>query len=422
MSSPSSDSTPPTRHRAPVFRRFLRISAPPGAWPQVFALSVTETVSWGILYYAFAVFLVPMGADLGWSRAQLTGAFSLALLVAGVAGMPIGRWLDRHGPRPLMTAGSILAALLVLAWAGVDRLPLFYAVWAGIGLAMAAVLYEPAFAVVAVWFPERRSRGHALTVLTFVGGFASVIFIPLTSWLIDRLGWRPTLVVLAAILALVTIPLHATVLRPREESGVGRRESGIASPSDSRPPTPDSVFRGRAFWALGSAFFLVMAAMVAVTIHLIPYLQERGFSAGFAAGAAGLVGLLALPGRLIFTPLGSVVPRHVVTALIFALEAAAIVVLVGADTRFEVGLFVVLFGAGFGAITPARAALVADLYGAVAFGSISGVLGMFITGARALAPVGASALVAWWGGYTPVLWFLAALATVAAGLVLFADE
>ncbi|MDQ4099013.1 MAG: MFS transporter, partial [Chloroflexota bacterium] len=182
------------------------------------------------------------------------------------------------------------------------------------------------------------------------------------------------------------------------------------------------VLRSLAFWALGGGFFLVMAAVVAVTIHLIPYLQEQGFSASDAASAAGLVGLLALPGRLIFTPLGGVVPRQVVTALIFALEAAAIVVLIGADTWAEVMLFVILFGAGFGAITPARAALVADMYGATAYGTISGVLGAFITGARALAPVGASVLVAWWGSYTPVLWFLAALATVAALLVLGARD
>ncbi len=399
----------------------------PGAWAQVLALSVTETVSWGILYYAFAVFLVPMGDDLGWSRADLTGAFSVALLVAGLAGVPIGRWLDRHGPHALMTAGSILAALLLVGWASVDRLPLFYVIWVGLGLAMAAVLYEPAFAVIATSFPERRERSRALTVLTFVGGFASVIFIPLASWLIAHLGWRPALLTLAAILAVVTIPLHALVLRPRADPGVDRRATAVGrGESGEVPRTADAklrhVLRSVAFWALGGGFFLVMAAVVAVTIHLIPYLQERGFSASDAASAAGLVGLLALPGRLIFTPLGAVVPRQVVTALIFALEAAAIVVLIGADTWAEVVLFVILFGAGFGAITPARAALVADMYGATAYGTISGVLGAFITGARALAPVGASVLVAWWGSYTPVLWFLASLAAVAALLVLGARD
>jgi MFS family permease len=81
----------------------------------VFTLALTETTSWGILYYAFTVFLTPMQAELGWSRADLTGAFSMALLLAGLAGIPVGHWLDRHGPRLLMTLGSCAASLLMLA-------------------------------------------------------------------------------------------------------------------------------------------------------------------------------------------------------------------------------------------------------------------------------------------------------------------
>ena len=84
-------------------------------WVLVFTLALTETTSWGILYYAFTVFLTPMQAELGWSRADLTGAFSMALLLAGLAGIPVGHWLDRHGPRLLMTLGSCAASLLMLA-------------------------------------------------------------------------------------------------------------------------------------------------------------------------------------------------------------------------------------------------------------------------------------------------------------------
>ncbi|MBW3573145.1 MAG: MFS transporter, partial [Gemmatimonadetes bacterium] len=164
------------------------MSAPPAArsrlyygWVLVGVLAVTETVSYGVLQYAFPVFLAPMHAELGWSRTAMTGAFSVGSLVSGFAAVPAGRWVDRHGPRGLMTAGSLLAALLLLAWAATDGLAAFYAIWAGLGLAMAAVLYEPAFAVVASWF--HRLRGRALTVLTFVAGFASVIFVPLATWL-----------------------------------------------------------------------------------------------------------------------------------------------------------------------------------------------------------------------------------------------
>ena len=124
--------TPPSGPGAP--RRFY-------GWRIVAALAVTETVSWGVLYYAFAVFQVPMRAELGFSAATTAGAFSLAVLLAGLAAVPVGRWLDRHGARGLMTVGSIAAVLLVLAWSRVQTVAGRDPVFAGIGLVSSAVLY-----------------------------------------------------------------------------------------------------------------------------------------------------------------------------------------------------------------------------------------------------------------------------------------
>jgi hypothetical protein len=101
-------------------------------------------------------------------------------------------------------------------------------------------------------------------------------------------------------------------------------------------------------------------------------LLERGFALGFAGGAMGMLGLMALPGRLIFTPLGSRWARSTVTASIFGLQAVACAVLLASRQTAAVWLFVALFGAGFGAITPARAALIAELYGPAHYGRISG--------------------------------------------------
>src|SRR5215470_18519172 len=112
-------------------------------WVLVVALGVTETISWGILYYAYTVYLTPMGAELGWSRGDLTGAFSLAVLLAGLAAIPVGRWLDRHGPRLLMSVGSIVASVLVLDWSRVANLQQLYIIWALIGLTMSATLDDP---------------------------------------------------------------------------------------------------------------------------------------------------------------------------------------------------------------------------------------------------------------------------------------
>src|SRR5437879_8610325 len=99
-----------------------------------------------------------MQAELGWSRAGTAGAFSVALLVSGMAAYPVGRWLDARGPRALMTLGSCAGVVLVLALSAVRNLAVYYAIWVGIGLAMAAVLYNPAFMVVSVWLLWRRAK------------------------------------------------------------------------------------------------------------------------------------------------------------------------------------------------------------------------------------------------------------------------
>jgi len=397
-------------------------------WVMLLALAGAQVVSWGILYYGFAVFLKPMGSDLGWSRATMTGAFSLALACSGVAGLFVGRWVDRHGPRLLMTAGSCVAALLLLALSVVRNLPLFYLIWAALGVAMAATFYEPAFAAIATWFLRYRAR--ALTIITFVGGFAGVIFIPLISWLIRVQGWRAAFVTLAIILAATTIPLHALILRHRPQDlgllpdggAVSSRQSAVGSRRLEKSVHAREAIRSASFRWLTVAFCLASLTKVAVTVHLIPYLTDHGFSAGFAATAAGMVGTMALPGRLIFTPLGGRIPRRYVTAAIFLCQTVACIVLVTTRSALGVVVFVVLFGIGFGAVTPARGALVAEMYGATQYGSINGVLAFFITGASALAPVSAGILYTFFGRYEPVFWMLIVLSALGMGAILLIER
>jgi predicted MFS family arabinose efflux permease len=383
------------------------------AWAIVGALSVTETVSWGILYYAFAVFLLPMQRELGFSTAELTGAFSLALLISGVTGIAVGRYLDGRSPRALMTAGSIAGVLLVLAWSRVEGLAAYYALWAGIGLAMATVLYEPAFVVLAKWFPAAGQRRQALTALTLVAALASFIFLPLSQALIDAHGWRDALVILAVILAAITVPIHAFVLRRAPEP---QPDAHRETPSTSAA----EALRSAPFWLLSAAFFLATSTGIAMTVHAVPYLVERGYSAPFAAFAVGLVGFSQIPGRVLFAALGGRLPAAWATASVFALIALGIALLVSVDGTAAAIAALVLLGMGNGMSTLSRATLIADRYGAGAYGTIGGVAAFFTTGARAAGPV-AAAIYAAAVGYTTLLWTLAALA-LAAALLAFRAE
>jgi MFS family permease len=428
-------------------------------------LGATETVSWGILYYAFSVFIAPMEADLGWSRGQLTGAYSLALLLSGVAAVPVGRWLDRHGPRALMTAGSCAGTVLVLAWAGVHHLAVYYAIWAGIGLAMAAVLYDPAFATMARWFHRRRME--ALTAITLMAALASTIFIPLANWLVQRQGWRPALVTLAAILGVATILPHATLLRRRPED-LGLLPDGNAphraAPTDGRPaPEPTAPEHGPipahatptsraateairrtggagaaargadvaaahagpltaaervSFGWLSVSFCLATLSSVAVSVHFLPYLQGRGYDATAAATATGLIGAMQILGRLLFAPLGGRVTLRAIAAAALLAQPLALVVLLLFPGTLGLYAFVVVFGAGRGAATLARPTLVADLFGPLRFGRVNGVLALLTTLAQSAAPLGAGLAYDRLGTYEPVFWLLAGIGVLSGAAVL----
>jgi MFS family permease len=162
----------------------------------------------------------------------------------------------------------------------------------------------------------------------------------------------------------------------------------------------------------------------AVTVHLVPLLIERGHGVAFAGGVMGILGLMALPGRLVFTPLGAWLPRGHVTASIFAMQVVAVLVLLSSRSAVAVWAFAALFGAGFGAITPARAALLGDIVDPSAYGRVSGVLALLVSLARAAAPVGASVLYAAAGGvsggYDAVLGVLLALGVASGAAVLLA--
>ncbi len=394
-----------------------RAADPSYGWTIVAVLAVTETVSWGVLYYAFAVFQVPMQQELGWSKSELTGAFSVALATSAlVAAVPVGRWLDRHSPRPLMTLGSLAGALLVLAWSQVHDLLLFYLIWAGIGLAMACVLYEAAFTVVTKWFRERRRR--ALTAVTLVGGWASFVFSPLSNWLIDLQGWRHALITLAIILGVATVPLHGLFLRPTPRQD--EQDAPALVPGD--PPAPlaepqlatEVAVGSSAFWYLTAAFVLSSFAISAVAVHLIPYLLEGGRSAGFAAFAAGLMGLMQVPGRVVFAAAEQVLPRDYEAPAVFLLQGIGLAVLAATTGAAGVIVAVCLFGMGNGMATLVRATAIADAYGSAFYGSIAGVAAGCATGARAIAPVVAAGAYVAFNGYKPLLWLLVAGSVVAA--------
>jgi predicted MFS family arabinose efflux permease len=320
-----------------------------------------------------------------------------------------------------MTIGSILASLLVVAWSQVNDLTTFYLVWAGRGVCAAAVLYEPAFAVMAIWFVRRRST--ALAIITFAAGLASTIFVPLSDALLRSFGWRQSILMLGIFLAVTTIPLHALILR-RRPADLGLLPDGeqnaLATQKLERYFSLTDALHNRFFWLLTLAFSLAYLASSAIRVHFIPFLIDSGINASTAALASGSIGLMQVAGRLVFAPMDTRFSGRVMVAAVFALQAAGMFVLLIGSSLAAVGVFVVVFGAAYGAQTLARASIIAELFGSSHYGRMSSVMAIFLTVAGTAAPVGAGLIYDRFGSYQPVLWLVIALALTAASIIAFA--
>jgi len=381
-----------------------------GHRPLLAALAVTQTVGYGVLYYAFAVLLAPVAQELATSAAAVTGALTLSVLVAAVAAVPVGRWLDRHSGHALMTAGSVLGTAALVAWSRVHTLTQLYLVFAVIGVASAMVLYEPAFAII-VRRIEPTRRASALLLVTIVAGFASSIFLPLTGLLVAGLGWRDALLALAVLHGSVAIPLHALGLRR------GGTHVTTVDPHTGTSGRRDA-WTDRGFWLLVVAFTAHIAAIAVISVHLVSYLVRLGHPPAFAATMAGGLGVLSVTGRVVTTSLRRRWSTATVTAAVFGLQAAALAVL-PAVGRSDLGALacVVIFGLGFGVATIARPAMLADRYGAASYPSIAGALALPVTVSKAAAPLAAALLATSAGGYTAVMAAAAGACALAASLL-----
>ncbi len=340
-----------------------------------------------------------MTAALHASTATVTGALTASVLAGAVVAVPVGRWLDRHGGRALMTTGSILATALVLAWSQVHTVAQLYPVLIGVGITAAMVLYEPAFAVVVSWFdPQQRAR--AVLAVIVVAGFASTIFMPLTGALADRYGWRTTLLILAALHGAVTIPLHALTVRtpPRPAPHLPQLSTL------DRAAVVRAALCDQRFWWLALAFVAHGAAMSTMTVHLVGFLVHNGHPATFAASVAGLLGVLSVTGRLLITGVQRRRRLTVVVAVVFTIQAAAAGgLLIFGDSRVGAAASVVAFGIGFGMASLVKPTILADRYGTTAYATIAGILTTSITLAKATAPLAAAGLLTTSGGYPATL-------------------
>ncbi len=401
---------PPRYHRCPTHASAAtRLQAPampipPSATPAlpartlVLGLSALQLISWGSVFYGFALFMEPVERSLALSRAQSSLAFSLALLAEGLAAYPVGRWIDQGHERAVMTGGSLLLAAGLLAHGLVTSLTGFYLTWLLLGLGLSATLYPPVFAVVTRRYPHDFRR--AIITITFLGGLASTVFIPLTDLLIRSWGWRGASWALAALQLLLCAPLHAWLLRGAP--------AGVATAGERHHMQRHALaaeLRSPLFWRLGAFIVLLLAATSALPPHLVSLLRESGLPPGWAIALPASIGALQVLGRLmLYVGEQRLDVHHTNRWAPLLVPLGLFALLLGGSSMGGALLFVLLFGIGNGMLTIVKGTVLAQYLSAAHVGALNGALGLPLALARAAAPLAMGLL------WSPALGYRAGLA------------
>jgi len=355
-------------------------------WKIVYLLAFTQIVSWGSLYYAFAIVAGDIQRETGWRTEVVFGAFSWSLLVAGLASTPSGMLIDRIGGRIVMALGSVFAGLGMAGIGSAHSIGLYFLSWSAVGAGMAMVLYEAAFATINREFLLGPRK--AISVLTLFGGLASTVFWPLTLKLNGMVGWRDTFLIYGAIHLALCAPLHAML-----RSG-GRRRLPAPGADTVRHYTLHEALRDPAFWKLAVAFSANMFVFSALSVHLIPLLQRFGHSAATAVLVSALIGPMQVAGRIGELAFARHVRPQTVGKLTFALLPAGLLALLFlGEHRYAVAAFCMLYGVSNGVLTIVRGTVPQTLFGRENYGAISGALAGPSMIAKAAGPLAAAAIV-----------------------------
>ena len=364
--------TAPTSHASRAADRYPRL------WRTVSALGVAQIISWGTLFYTIAVLGGAMRRELGLSDIFLFGSFTAGLFLSGMVSPFIGRQIDAHGGRRVMAAGSALGALATVVLACAQGPLMMLAGWLLAGVAMAACLYDPAFATLhRIAGPAYR---RAVTALTLFGGFASTVFWPLSQFLLDSIGWRETFAVYAGLHLFVCLPLHL-LLVPRASHRYREAE----------PAQPVAATGGggrEAFAWLATALALAAFLSSAIAAHLIDLLAATGLSARDAVLVGSLIGPMQVAGRIMEFAAGRRLRALAVGTLAFVLMVVALALFTQVRGVWIVALaFAIVYGWSNGVMTIVRGTVPAELFGQRGYGALLGRLArpQFIL--KAIAPV-----------------------------------
>jgi MFS family permease len=360
----------------------------------VLALGITQITAWGTSYYCLGVLAGSISKDTGWSRGFVFLGFTVALLVMGLVSSAVGRAIDRHGGRAVMTLGTVLVSAGLFALAHVRSEATYLAVWAFLGLGMRLCLYDAAFAALVQVAPARGRK--AISYLTLFGAFASSVFWVVGHALNEQVGWRQTLVLFALINLVVCLPLHWLGLA-RRETAEAATPTGAAAADVDGPP-----LEGRARSVAIVLFALIMSlngfVFGVISVQLVPLLEAAGLATAAAVWVASMKGVAQFGGRVVEIVFARNLRAITVGRIaVGVLPPSLILLLVGTGSLPLIVAFTLLMGASQGVITIVRGAVPLVLFGAKGYGAVLGVIATPVLVVNAAAPTVFAWIVDRWG-------------------------
>jgi MFS family permease len=335
---------------------------------------VTLGLTYGV-WYAYSVFLVAFLQEFGWSRSVVAGAFSVFVLVHGLSGPLIGWLVERFRPRAVIASGgAVLAGSLLLAGQIQAAWQLYVVFGVLVALGVSAAGWVPSVVLIRGWFPTR--VGTALGAASTGIGMGILVLVPLTQVMIDGLGWRGALRVLALLMAAWIVPATLLLVRSAPAPAPAPRPVGVA-PAPRRHWTVRTAVRSWRFWGTSAVLFAGSASTQMLLVHQVAYLVDHDVSALIGATLVGIVGVSSIVGKAGWGWLSDRIGREPTYTLAFGCVAASVgfLALAGVYPR---GLlpygYAVLIGVGYAVTAPLTPAIVSDLFPGPRFARIFGLL------------------------------------------------
>jgi sugar phosphate permease len=378
----------------------------------------------GVSFWAFGLYIDPLEDEFGWSRAEVTGGFSVSLLVAGLAGPLVGRWVDVSGPRRVVLIGGVLSAITFGLLSATSSLWQWYAFLSVNALFRDLILFIPFQALISRWFDRRRGLAVGILGTGFsAGGF---LVVPLMRVVIDETGWDGSFLVSGVVVAAYFVPLALFVLRD-SPADVGTYPDGLSPPPSHQPGsvrlagglTLAQAVRTPFFWVIALALMFFFFGMFGMLVHLVPLYESLGIARSTAATLVAVAAALGMIARLAMGAIADRIDRMEfgAVALISTLIAALAVLLISSSPvgiAFFIGLWVI--GSGGGPLM--EPLILPRAFGLAHFGAILGTVGVVETIGLVTSPFIAGAIYDETGSYDLVLIML--ISTFAIALVLFA--